>query len=138
MPERKINMSILEHELETIKAFSAIWRNSPECCPHLRECDCDERYMSGNDPLDFLTLTEEERAHLIDWIDGALRPDDDYICPDSSYGIKHVYERDTGKYVTNGQFKGAMIQFGFDPVDPRELNCHYCLKIESDVLERTH
>ena len=32
----------------------------------------------------------------------------------TSYGLKHVFERDTGRYVTNGAFICAAIHSGFD------------------------
>ncbi len=52
----------------------------------------------------------------------------------SSYGLKHVFERkyrealsDTfeSSYVTNGQFKGAMLEAGFDVKDKSRLNWHF-------------
>ncbi len=130
-------MRIFDNDIEIIKAYSTLWRTSPECCQYVDNSKGDEAFMSGNDPLDFLQLPNEAQSALIEWIDYALTPHENYICPDSSYGIKHVYERDTGKYVTNGQFKGAMVHFGFDPVDPRDLNCHYRVKVNTEVLERT-
>lgn len=52
----------------------------------------------------------------------------------TSYGLKHVFERKYretlsgnlgGSYVTNGQFKGAMLEAGFDVKDKSRLNWHF-------------
>ena len=126
-----------DSNIEIIKAYSVLWRTSPECCSRPSHEKCSMYDKCDNDPIDFLRLSETEQSALNEWIDYALEPSDDYICPDSSYGIKHIYERDMGKYVTNGQFKGAMIHYGFDPINPRELNCYYRIKIRFDVLEKT-
>jgi hypothetical protein len=52
----------------------------------------------------------------------------DDVYAGSSYGLKHLYKRETGNYVTNGQFKGAMILYGYDPINPRYINCRYLVK----------
>jgi len=110
------------YEREIMKAYSALWRNGPD------SFNRDEYYLNCNDPLDFLRLPEDERQALLDWIEYTFDPDD-AVYPGSSYGLKHLYEREMGNYVTNGQFKGAMIQYGYDPVDSREINCHYLVKL---------
>ena len=52
----------------------------------------------------------------------------------TSYGLKHVFGRRYRKvlsgtfessYVTNGQFKGAMLKAGFDVKDKTQLNWHF-------------
>ncbi|WP_217983389.1 hypothetical protein [Staphylococcus nepalensis] len=52
----------------------------------------------------------------------------------SSYGLKHVFERKyremlggafEGSYITNGQFKGAMLKAGFKVKDKSRLNWHF-------------
>ncbi len=43
----------------------------------------------------------------------------------TSYGLKHVLERDTGIYLTNNEFKDAMLLTGYFPVDAAELNWRY-------------
>lgn len=52
----------------------------------------------------------------------------------SSYGLKHVFERIysealsgtfEGSYITNGQFKGAMMKAGFKVKDETRLNWHF-------------
>lgn len=52
----------------------------------------------------------------------------------SSYGLKHVFERKyrevlpgtfESSYVTNGQFKGAMLKAGFEVKDKVQLNWYF-------------
>lgn len=35
----------------------------------------------------------------------------------SSYGLKHLFERDTGMYITNADFKLALYDLGYMPND---------------------
>ena len=72
-------MRIFDSELEILKAFSTIWRKSGDCIPSYEEDKDAENYVGGDDPLDFLRLSEEEKETLIDWIDGAFRTDDGNI-----------------------------------------------------------
>lgn len=51
----------------------------------------------------------------------------------TSYGIKHDLQRDTGVYLTNNQFKDAMLTAGFPPVDPNELNWHYRIVLTKEI-----
>lgn len=53
----------------------------------------------------------------------------------TSYGIKHILEGDTGIYLTNNQFKDAMLLAGFEPVDPDELNWTYRIKTSSPAFQ---
>lgn len=68
----------------------------------------------------------------------------------SSYGLKHLFERRyrevltgtfEGSYVTNGQFKGAMLEAGFEVKDKSQLNWHFNVSEKSikqldDDIER--
>jgi len=126
-------MEIHDHEMEILKAYSILWQNGTDCNPRLDERS-EEAYINGNDPLDYTRMREDERNALYDWIFDAF----DFqktltVCPRTSYGLKHVYERQTGNYVTNGQFKGAMIHAGYLPVDPLDLNCCYLTTLYDDV-----
>ena len=53
---------------------------------------------------------------------------------DLNIGIKHLLERDTGIYLTNNEFKDAMLQAGYEPVDPNELNWHYRISKKSKAF----
>lgn len=72
---------------------------------------------------EFMTLSQEEREILLEWIISQLRPIRTINTRISSYGLKHVFERnDRGFYVTNDQFKGAMIFVGYEPYEQTERN----------------
>lgn len=53
----------------------------------------------------------------------------------SSYGIKHILEGDTGIYLTNNEFKDAMMRCGFLPVDENELNWTYRISEKSPAFD---
>ena len=71
-----------------------------------------------NKPEDFHNLNPEEREILTNWIRANLKPIKSVNKMHTSYGLKHYFERDKenkGFYITNGQFKGAMLECGFKP-----------------------
>lgn len=50
----------------------------------------------------------------------------------TSYGLKHIFEEDFGVYMTNNQFKDAMLACGYFPENFNDLNWRYSIKtIES-------
>lgn len=124
-----------DDEINTINAFSTIWNKSYDCYEWRKQYKVEEGKKDGNDPSEYLILSEDQMKTLNNWIDYVFESDDDYICPDNSYSLKHLFERDqTGFYIKNGQFKGAMIHYGFDPVNPREINNYYRVKLKKDLL----
>ncbi len=132
-----MSLFISEAEIKTIKAFSSIWQESYDYWEWHKQYEFAEGESDGNDPSEYLTLSEEQQSILRDWIDYALEQDENYISPDSSYGLKHIFERDEGGfYITNGQLKGAMIHYGFDPVNPREINCYYRVRLRKELLDK--
>jgi hypothetical protein len=81
----------------------------------------------GNLPEDYKTLPEEEKQALQEWIRLAIQPAKTTVSRDS-YALKHEYKRQVGLYVTNGQFKGAMLQAGYKPINPNEINWSFRIK----------
>ena len=69
---------------------------------------------------------------VLSWIKGHIRESRTIYEYRTSYGLKHDLQRDTKIYLTNNEFKDAMMTGGFYPVDPDELNWHYRI----DVLDR--
>lgn len=62
---------------------------------------------------------------VMDWISENISPRKTPLTSHTSYGIKHLLERDTGIYLTNNEFKDAMLQAGYEPIDADALNwCH--------------
>ena len=79
-------------------------------------------------PRAYDELSVEEKDALQYWIEHAIQTatkvDDNY----SSYGLKHEYERETNLYVSNAQFKGAMLVAGYQPVKASEQSWHFTIQ----------
>jgi len=83
------------------------------------------KYEKGNEPENYFTLSEEEKARLSLWICKRLEPTKHKPRPHNrfnSYGLKHRLERETDLYVTNGQFKGGMKAAGYEAFDTEKIN----------------
>ena len=81
-------------------------------------------------------LAEDRQAVVLAWIRNNLRPRKTPNLYHTSYGLKHVLERDTGIYVTNNQFKDAMLICGYHPRDANKLNWQYCISEKSPCFKR--
>lgn len=87
-------------------------------------------------PSEFMKLSEKDKSLALEWIKNMYEPSDK-IFSSSSYGIKHVlqgFKGDGGKYynlyLTNGEFKGAMLAAGFEPVEHNVINWHFRMKLK--------
>ena len=89
----------------------------------------EEEILKLNHPDCYEKLSAEYKQALGEWIgmrfEKATRAHNSW-----SYSLKHDFERDTGIYVTNGEFKGAMLVVGFTPIDNEELNWSFKIKIK--------
>lgn len=77
---------------------------------------------------------QKEISVITYWIRENLVPRKTPLASSSSYGLKHLMEHDTGIYLTNNEFKDAMLLCGFDPINPNELNWHYCISKRSPAF----
>lgn len=97
-------------------------------------------YTNENGSVDDALVTErhsEEEIQIIcEWIKSSLvrRKTPNYNR--TSYGLKHILERDTGIYLTNNEFKDAMLMCDYEPVDPNKLNWSYCISAKSPAFKR--
>lgn len=92
-------------------------------------------YTNENGVVDDALVTRHDDAELrkIDgWIRKNIRGSRKICVGHTSYGIKHDLERDTGIYLTNNEFKDAMLLAGYKPVDPDELNWRYRIVLVKD------
>lgn len=81
-----------------------------------------------DDASEFSLLTETERQTLLEWVVSTLQPGT-RVCRYDSYALKHFFERSPGAfYVTNGAFKGAMLECGFVPVKKSEQNWRFKIR----------
>lgn len=81
-----------------------------------------------NSPKQFDKMDKEKQENLLTWIKTSWTENNRKYKASSSYGLKHEYEEATGIYVTNGEFKGAMVAAGFRVANPIELNWHFFIK----------
>ena len=82
-----------------------------------------------NHPDRFEELTADKQRALLGWIAESLVPTR-RAGELTSYGLKHEFEGSlSGFYVTNGEFKGAMLTAGYSPVDENRLNWSFRYRI---------
>lgn len=68
-----------------------------------------------------------------EWIRRNVRAAGKILHGRTSYGMKHLLEHDTGIYLTNNEFKDAMMLAGYPPVNPGELNWRYRIVLTRDI-----
>ena len=79
-------------------------------------------------------LPKDKMEACLTWIKENLLPRKTPYNYATSYGLKHKLEHAIHIYLTNNQFKDAMLMCGFEPVNPNELNWRYCLSAKSPAL----
>jgi hypothetical protein len=67
-----------------------------------------------------------------EWINAHIKPSKRIYPYVTSYGLKHMLDHDINIYLTNNQFKDAMLLAGFYPVDENELNWKYRITLIED------
>lgn len=73
--------------------------------------------------------TSETVDTVLDWIAAHIVPRKTVNSRYSSYGLKHILQSHTGIYLTNNQFKNAMLLSGYMPEDQFALNWYFRIKI---------
>ena len=94
-------------------------------------------YSNENGYIDNSLITshpQEEIDTVMGWIAESITPRKTPLDGHTSYGIKHLLEHDTQIYLTNNEFKDAMLQAGYKPVNPNELNWHYRISKKSKAF----
>lgn len=87
-----------------------------------------------NDPRGFESLTEAEQEQLLAWINKNFIYTNTFNTKRSSYYIKHLFEKENF-YVTNGQFKGAMLKAGFKVKNPDSDNWYFNISMRSPAFK---
>lgn len=80
--------------------------------------------------------SEEEQETVFRWIRERLAPRKTVNYRHTSYGLKHLMHSETGIYLTNNEFKDAMMICGYMPSNPNELNWHYRISEKSPFFTR--
>lgn len=94
-------------------------------------------YTDENGYVDAGLITDkpqEMQNAVRDWIRQNILPRKTVNPWHTSYGIKHDLERDTRIYLTNNEFKDAMLQCGYTPSNPDALNWTYCISEKSPAF----
>ncbi|MGO4936631.1 hypothetical protein ACTQ54_03175 [Fundicoccus sp. Sow4_H7] len=90
----------------------------------------NNHFNSTDDPYSFFELSKQEQENLLMWC-LIFERTNKFNHRISSYGLKHIYERNLhGSYVTNGQFKGAMLLAGFKVYDVDKKNWRFNIKMQ--------
>ena len=93
-------------------------------------------YTNENESIDdslLNALSDEEIIAIGEWLKKNIRPAT-YVCERTSYGLKHELERDTSIYMTNNQFKDAMLLVGYRPIEPSALNWKWRIEYIPDTI----
>lgn len=89
--------------------------------------DCDTKLFSD--------LPKDIQQALIKWIDNNITVKKTPNLKHSSYDLKDYAERAIHYYITNNQFKDAMLYCGFKPVNPTALNWSFRISEKSLVFK---
>ena len=82
-----------------------------------------EKKALAEDTSRLKSIAPEIQEKIFIWIKANVFPSKGVIfMGTNSYGMKHVLEHRMGLYMTNNQYKEAMLRCGFFPVDSQELN----------------
>lgn len=86
--------------------------------------------ISGDDRDAFLMadLSDEKRVEVMNILRNWFEVSTKTSLRHTSYGMKHWLEDAVGCYISNNQFKDAMLSLGFEPSDYSELN--WCFKVK--------
>ena len=68
-----------------------------------------------------MSHSQQEIDIVFNWITENICPRKTPLLSDTSYALKHILESDTGIYLTNNEFKDAMLSCGYTPVNPNAL-----------------
>jgi hypothetical protein len=80
-----------------------------------------------NAPEHYAELTAAQQMELQQWIARTFTPTS-RANSRTSYGLKHDFEA-VGFYVTNGQFKGAMLAAGYQPTPGTAGEVNWCFRV---------
>lgn len=93
-------------------------------------------YTDENGWIDDKLITDlsfADQENVAQWIDDNIVPCGTPNIHLSSYSLKHMLEQDTGIYLTNNQFKDALLMEGYEPVNPDDLNWIYKISVKTTI-----
>ncbi len=95
--------------------------------------------MFANDDCNqFDNLSVDQQNELLEWIKQNLVPIKSFNLKHDSYGLKHLVRFRDGKrpYLTNGQFKGAMLRAGYRVQDMNAQNWKFNISERSAAFKK--
>jgi len=107
-------------------------------CPHGHDRTVDWRASQPNNPQAYHRLSRQQREALQAWITTTFAPGT-RAHPLTSYTWKHRFEgSESGFYLTNGAFKGAMLAAGYQPTKQtaKDINWRFRVKLIRQLTEK--
>jgi hypothetical protein len=105
-----MNIKDLEAIMEAEPVLNTIGFGLGNCTTYK---NLEERRAALADHRDALRKQIDTCAKVAAWLEENARPRKTINRNDSSYGWKHIVEKEIGKYVSNGAFIAAAIHSGF-------------------------
>ncbi len=101
----------------------------------MQQCtkQCAKQNTKG-DNKHFDDLTQSDQEKVLAWIKANILPRKTPLLSRSSYGMKHILQYQIGIYLSNNQFKEAMLNCGFKPIKEQELNWRFCISKKSPAF----
>lgn len=101
--------------------------------------NCRPYTVNSNGSIDNRLMTDEPldvKHEVLKWITENIHPRKTPNLKHTSYGLKHIFQRDTKIYLTNNEFKDAMMICGYYPTNEHKLNWTYCISQKSPAFKR--
>ena len=95
----------------------------------------DGRAWTINDEFTIVDIPNIELDTVLSWIKLNIIPNATPYYDVSSYDLAVALEKETGVYITNNQFKVAMLECGYYPADEGETNWHFCISSVSPAIK---
>lgn len=123
--------------------MSGLYRTAPFinrkgriCSIMTEQKDGNEKFTvyTKNDDLHFDDLPEEDRRTVLTWLYYNIIPSEKRLACNTSYGMKHILQDRTDIYLSNNQFKEAMILLGHFPYDVDTLNWQFFIRKTSPMF----
>lgn len=86
-------------------------------------------------PSQFLNLDSDVQSFVLKWCKEHFIQTKSFNEKHTSYDLKHILQQQNDTYLTNGQFKGAMILSGFDAKNIEDLNWIFNISEQSAALK---
>ena len=94
--------------------------------------------LTNDDYSQFENLSVEQQNEVLEWIKQNLVPIKSFNPKHDSYELKRLVRFSDGKrpYLTNGQFKGAMLRAGYRVQDMNAQNWKFNISERSPALKK--